>query len=100
MICVLGAEDVISFNCDSDDRFSEEQHILFKELSIRKEYDVVFFTTATDYNREFIRSFVAPHGVVIDTVEPTLGSDNFGEFTKLFYSVRLCCRGGAFKLFV
>lgn len=83
----LGAEDVISFISDADDRFTEEQHILFKELSIRKEYNVVFFTTATEYNREFIRSFVAPGGLVIDTVEPPLASDSFGEISKLFYGV-------------
>lgn len=83
----LGAEDVISFISDADDRFTEEQHILFKELSIRKEYNVVFLTTATEYNREFIRSFVAPGGLVIDTVEPPLASDSIGEISKLFYGV-------------
>lgn len=78
---------MISFISDADDRFTEEQHILFKELSIRKEYNVVFFTTATEYNREFIRSFVAPGGLVIDTVEPPLASDSFGEISKVFYGV-------------
>lgn len=83
----VGAEDVIAFNIDSDDRFSEEQHILFKELSIRPEFDVIFFTTPTEYNKEFMRSFVTQNGVIVDTVEPPLASDKFGELTKLVYSV-------------
>lgn len=84
----VGAEDVIAFNIDTEDRFSEEQHILFKELSIRPEFDVIFFTTPTDYNKEFIQSFVSTHGVIVDTVEPKLASDKFGELTKLVYLVK------------
>lgn len=62
---------------------------MFKELSIRPEFDVIFFTTPTEYNKEFIRSFVTAHGVIVDTVEPNLASDKLGELTKLVYLVKI-----------
>ena len=83
----VGAKDVISFQIETDEPYQDEQHIIFKELSIRKEYDFVFFTTATEYNKEFIRSFVSPRGLVIDCVELPIASDDYSEIGKLFYSV-------------
>lgn len=63
-----------------------EQQILFKELSIRKEYDFIYFTTETDYDKEFIRSFLTPDGLIIDTVEPNLKTDR-SILSQFFYSV-------------
>lgn len=93
----LGADDVIALGvkqADFEDVANEEtqsqqdeQNTLFKELSIRKEYDYVFFTTATEYDKEFIRTFVSPKGVVVDAIEQPLASDNFGIFKIIFYSV-------------
>lgn len=87
-----GADDVIAFYSESeidadDEPLFEEQNILFKELSIRKEYNIVFLTTPTHYDKEFIRSFVSPKGVIVDTVEPALPSDDYGVLKIFFYSV-------------
>lgn len=87
-----GADDVIAFyseaEIDADDEpLFEEQNILFKELSIRKEYNVVFLTTPTHYDKEFIRSFVSPKGVIVDTIDPALPSDDYGVLKIFFYSV-------------
>lgn len=80
-----GADDVISIDYDNEDAPNEQQ-MLFKELSIRKEYDYIYFTTETDYDKEFIRSFLTPHGLIIDTVEPNLKTDR-SILSQFFYSV-------------
>lgn len=78
---------------DTDDEpLFEEQNILFKELSIRKEYNVAFLTTATHYDIEFIRSFITPKGIIVNAVEPNLPSDDYGVVKFFFYSVSILCR--------
>lgn len=81
----VGADDVIPIDYDNEDAPNEQQ-ILFKELSIRKEYDFIYFTTETEYDKEFIRSFLTPHGLIIDTVEPILKTDR-SILSQFFYSV-------------
>lgn len=100
---ILGADDVISIDYDNEATPTEQQ-ILFKELSIRKEYDLIYFTTETDYDKEFIRSFLTPGGLIIDTVEPNLQTDR-SILSQFFYSVSVCgqtflnlCRLGWFQL--
>lgn len=81
----IGADDVIAVDYDNEDAPGEPQ-ILFKELAIRKEYDVIYFTSETDYDKEFIRSFLTPQGLIIDTVEPNLKTDR-SILSQIFYSV-------------
>ncbi|KAG4068504.1 hypothetical protein HA402_004845 [Bradysia odoriphaga] len=85
VIKALGADDVISIDYDNE-ATPPEQQILFKELSIRKEYDRIYFTTETDYDKEFIRSFLTPDGLIIDTVEPNLKTDR-SILSQFFYSI-------------
>lgn len=98
----LGADDIISFHdkCNSDDDIlnnnlnnndinvePSEQLVLFKELSLRPEYDVIFYTTDTNYDKKFIQTFLAKNGIIIDTIDKPLPSDKYGIFLKLFLSV-------------
>lgn len=76
---------MIPIDYDNEDA-SKESQILFKELSIRKEYDFVYFTSETEYDKEFIRSFLTPNGSIIDTVEPNLKTDR-SILSQFFYSV-------------
>lgn len=85
VIRALGADDVISIDYDNEEMPTEQQ-MLFKELSIRKEYDFIYFTTETDYDKEFIRSFLTPDGLIIDTVEPNLKTDR-SILSQFFYSI-------------
>lgn len=78
---------MISIDFDNEDAPNEQQ-ILFKELSIRKEYDYIYFTTETEYDKEFIRSFLTIDGLIIDTVEPNLKTDR-SILSQFFYSVSL-----------
>lgn len=84
----LGADDVITVDTNAEDRFTNEQHILFKELSIRPEYDVIFYTTTADYDTEFMHTFLTPHGRLVSTVEQTPASDSCGFFGRFALSVR------------
>lgn len=84
-----GADDVIAFNCDDNIYELEERDLLLKELSIRKTYDVVFLTTSTAYNKDFIKSFLSHNGTLIDTVERPLASDEYGFFMRVLCSVNL-----------
>ncbi|KAJ6647952.1 Reticulon-4-interacting protein 1, mitochondrial [Pseudolycoriella hygida] len=81
----LRADDVIPIDYDNENAPSEQQ-IFFKELSIRKEYDLIYFTTETEYDKEFIRSFLSPSGLIIDTVEPSLKTDR-SILSQFFYSI-------------
>lgn len=82
-----GAHDVIALNVDSADEFEKEQHVLFKELSIRPEYDVIFYTTAADYDTEFMRTFLKPRGRLVNTVELRPPSDDCGLFGRMLLKV-------------
>lgn len=77
-----GADDVIAFNCDDNIYELEERDLLLKELSIRKPYDVIFLTTSTAYNKDFIKSFISASGILIDAVEKPLASDEYGFFMR------------------
>lgn len=83
----LGADDVIAFNCDDNIYELEERDLLVKELTIRKSYDAIFLTTASTYNRDFINKFITDDGIVIDTVEKQLSSDDYGLFMRFLCSV-------------
>lgn len=82
MFNLLGADDVIAFNCDDNIYELEERDLLLKELSIRKPYDVIFLTTSTAYNKDFIKSFISASGILIDAVEKPLASDEYGFFMR------------------
>lgn len=84
---LAGADDVIAFNSDDKIYELEERDLLLKELTIREHYDVVFFTTSQTYNRDFISNFLRPNGIVVDTVEKQLASDNYGICLRFLCSV-------------
>lgn len=82
-----GADDVIAFNSDDKIYELEERDLLLKELTIREHYDVVFLTTVQTYNRDFISKFLRRGGIIVDTVEKRLSSDDYGFFMRFFCSV-------------
>lgn len=84
---ITGADDVIAFNCDDNIYELEERDLLLKELTIRSPYDVVFLTTSSTYNRDFISKFLAENGSIIDTDEKPLASDEYGIFMRFLCSV-------------
>lgn len=55
---------------------------------LRKAYDVMFLTTASTYNRDFIAKFVCDNGKIVDCDEQKLSSDNYGIFMRFLCSVR------------
>lgn len=101
MYIILGANDVIAFNSDDKIYELEERDLLLKELTIREHYDVVFLTTEQTYNRDFISKFLRKGGIIIDTVEKRLSSDEYGLFMRFLCSVSWnsvvfdmkCCNG-------
>lgn len=82
-----GADDVIAFNSDDKIYELEERDLLLKELTIREHFDVVFLTTAQTYNRDFVSKFVCRDGIIVDTVEKRLASDEYGFFMRFLCSV-------------
>lgn len=78
---------MIAFNCDDNIYELEERDLLLKELLMRKPYDVIFLTTTSPYNRDFIYQFVTENGFVIDTDEKPLASDEYGIFMRFLCSV-------------
>lgn len=84
---ITGADDVIAFNSDDKIYELEERDLLLKELTIRDHYDVVFLTTSQTYNRDFISKFLNRGGVIIDTVEKRLSSDEYHFFMRFLCSV-------------
>lgn len=84
---VPGADDVIAFNCDDNIYELEERDLLLKELATRKPYDVIFLTTTSTYNRDFIWKFLTENGAVIDTDEKPFASDDYGIFMRFLCSV-------------
>lgn len=87
MYIILGANDVIAFNSDDKIYELEERDLLLKELTMREHYDVVFLTTEQTYNRDFISKFLRKGGIIIDTVENRLSSDEYGLFMRFLCSV-------------
>lgn len=87
-VCIFaGADDVIAFNSDDKIYELEERDLLLKELAIRDPYDVVFWTTSQTYNRDFMSKFVQPSGIIVDTVEKRMASDDYGLFMRFLCSV-------------
>lgn len=82
-----GADDVIAFNNDDTIYELEERDLFVKELLIRKPHDVVFLTTASSYNRDFISKFLTDNGQIISTVERRLASDDYGIAKRYLFSV-------------
>lgn len=80
---------MIAFNSDDKIYELEERDLLLKELTVREHYDVIFFTTSQTYNRDFISNFLRRDGIIIDTVEKQLASDNYGFCMRILCSVRL-----------
>ncbi|XP_031628018.1 reticulon-4-interacting protein 1, mitochondrial-like isoform X2 [Contarinia nasturtii] len=87
VIQALGADDVIAFNSDDKIYELEERDLLLKELTMREHYDVVFLTTSQTYNRDFIGKFLCENGIIIDTVEKRLSSDEYGFFMRFLCSI-------------
>lgn len=85
----VGADDVIAFNSDDKIYELEERDLLLKELTIREHFDVIFLTTSQTYNRDFISNFLRPGGIIIDTVEKRLASDEYGLFMRFLCSVSI-----------
>lgn len=54
---------------------------------LRKAYDVMFLTTASTYNRDFIAKFITHCGKIIDCDEQKLSSDYYGIFMRILCSV-------------
>lgn len=79
------------------DRSKHEQHVLFKELSIRPEYDVIFYTGQADYDTAFMHTFLSANGRLVDTVEPAPSSDATGAFGRLVLSVSWRCLKSFFR---
>lgn len=86
---ISGADDVIAFNCDDNIYELEERDLFLNELKIREPYDVIFLTTSSTYNREFIYKFLTENGCVIDTDEKPLASDEYGFFMRFLCSVSI-----------
>lgn len=84
---ILGADDVIAFNSDDKIYELEERDLLLKELTIREPYDVVFWTASQTYNRDFMSKFLRPDGMIVDTVEKRMASDEYGLFMRFLCSV-------------
>lgn len=80
-----GVDDVIVLSVKSDDGYGheKEQNVLLKELSKRPKYDVIFYTTAADYDAEFMRSFLLPLGRLVNTVEMRPELDEAGLVKRM-----------------
>lgn len=78
---------MIAFNCDDNIYELEERDLLNKELKIRKPYNFIFLTTATSYNKDFLKLFLTNDGSIIDTVENHMPSDDYGIFMRFLCSV-------------
>lgn len=65
----------------------EERDLFVKELLIRQPFDVVFLTSASTYNRDFISKFLTSNGQIVDTVEKRLASDDYGIAKRYLFSV-------------
>lgn len=82
-----GANDVIAFNCDDNIYELEERDLLLKELTSREPYDVIFLTTSQSYNTDFLNRFLVENGAIVDAVEKSLASDEYGLFMRFLCSV-------------
>lgn len=78
---------MIAFNCDDNIYELEERDLLLKELMERKAFDVMFLTSASTYNRDFIAKFLADNGRIVDCDEQRLSSDNYGILMRFLCAV-------------
>lgn len=82
---------MIALNVEPDQKFGAERHVLFKELSVRPDYDVIFYTTAAVYDAEFLRPFLTAKGRLVSTVDEPLASDSFGSLGLFALRVSAGC---------
>lgn len=84
----LGASDIITFaNEHFRSNFIDvnvEKSNLINELAGREKFDFIFLTTRIAYDHKFLDKFLAKGGVIIDTVEPELASDEYGPLMRMF----------------
>lgn len=73
---------------DETDPITNRNDNLTNELKKREKYDVIFVTTAQDYNFKILEQFLNPEGgLLVNTIELDILSDQYGFFTRIFYSI-------------
>ncbi|XP_058462164.1 reticulon-4-interacting protein 1 homolog, mitochondrial-like isoform X2 [Malaya genurostris] len=87
----LGANDIITFaNEHFRSNFIDvnvEKSNLINELTGREKFDYIFLTTRIAYDHRFLEKFLAKGGIIVDTVEPELPSDEFGPLMRVLLSL-------------
>lgn len=78
---------------------------MLEELSRRyqeSEFDVIFITTlecVDEYVENSFRKYLNPGGIIVNSVEATLDSDDYGFFLKKFYSMYVSLKRTVFGMF-
>lgn len=107
VVKALGADEVITVDIkepesdadsiDINDSLPSASNIR-KQLALRNRFDVIFMTTTDTYPCSVMEQFIVPQGVIINTVEADIASDNFGLLMRCAYSVYVRLKSLAYSV--